>query len=161
MKSLSVFLATLFGTGYFPFAPGTVGSLFAAFTYLALPEYFFSDKSGEIYLFLIVAALFFISVKVSSEAEKTLGHDSGKIVIDEFVGYYASVLFLPHHWITALVALIFFRIFDIVKPSPIYETQKLKSGWGITVDDVAAGIFANICTYFFLIMLVKQFNITV
>ncbi len=91
---------------------------------------------------LIVLCL--IAVFLSTKAEKTLGKDNGSIVIDEFCGYYVSVLFLPHNWLIGLYAFALFRVFDIAKPFPIKKVQELPGGWGVVTDDIIAGIYTNI-----------------
>ncbi len=145
MKKLSVYFATIFGIGYFPFAPGTIGTLFAALIYYALPSGFFKTSYDNFIVAIILIGLSLIGVVITTKAEETLGHDDGKIIIDEFVGYFVTVLFLPKSLLLAIYAFIFFRIFDIAKPQPIYKIQSLPKGWGIMSDDIVAGIFGNIC----------------
>lgn len=76
--------------------------------------------------------------------EKDWGHDSGRIVWDEVVGMMITVAALPKEWLIYLVAFIVFRFFDILKPFPVNKSQNLPHGWGVMVDDVLAGIYANI-----------------
>jgi len=85
-----------------------------------------------------------ISVFFISEAEKVLGHDNGMIIIDEFWGYMVAVLFLPKTLFVVIAAFVLFRIFDIFKPEPVDMLQKLPAGWGVMVDDLMAGVYANI-----------------
>ena len=144
MKRLSVFISTLFGIGYFPKAPGAAGSFAAAVFYFLLPKkIFLSTVTETVYLTILVisavGSVFFIS-----KAEEILGHDNGKIVIDEFFGYLVAVLFLPKTLVIIGSAFILFRIFDILKPEPVNVLQKLPKGWGVLADDVMAGIYANI-----------------
>ncbi len=138
-----VWLSTVFGVGYFPKAPGTAGTAFAMLIYFVLPNYFFSLQ-GMIVLFFAIIALSLLSVYFTSESEKILGHDNGKIVIDEFVGYFFSIIFLPKHIIFMISAFLLFRFFDIKKPWIIDKVQNLPSGWGIMLDDIVAGIFTNL-----------------
>ncbi len=145
MKKLSVYLATIFGIGYFPVAPGTAGTLFAALIYYILPASLFKTNYDNFIVVIFLTGLSLIGVVITSLAEKTLGHDDGKIIIDEFVGYFVTILFLPKSLLLAIYAFIFFRVFDIAKPQPIYKVQSLPKGWGIMVDDIVAGVFANIC----------------
>jgi phosphatidylglycerophosphatase A len=84
-------------------------------------------------------AVFFIS-----KAEKKLGHDSNKIVLDEFMGYFIAVVFLPKTVLIAIFAFILFRFFDIFKPEPVNVLQKLPAGWGVMADDLMAGVYTNI-----------------
>lgn len=155
MRKLNIILATVFGAGYFPKAPGTIGTLVAAIIYFYLPAQIFDYTISilPVYLFLIMVCLSLISVYICSDAEKTLGHDDGKIVIDEFFGYFFAVFFLPKTILVIFLAFIIFRFFDIVKPPPIFQIQKMKAGWGIMADDILAGIFANVVIRIILLLL--------
>lgn len=132
-------IATVGFSGYFRFAPGTVGTGAAVlFIFLLRP----SDLS----LLLIIPPLFIIGVLASHHTEKILGKDSGHIVIDEFCGYFISVLFLPKSIGYIIAAFFLFRLFDIVKPPPVRNAENYFSGGaGIMLDDVLAGIYTNIC----------------
>ena len=145
MTKLSVYLATIFGIGYFPFAPGTMGTVFAFLIYYILPESFFKTNYDNFIVLIILIGLSFVGVAIISKAEEYLGHDDGRIIIDEFVGYFIAILFLPKSLLLAILAFIFFRVFDITKPQPINKLQNLPKGWGIMTDDIVAGIFSNIC----------------
>jgi phosphatidylglycerophosphatase A len=90
--------------------------------------------------------LFVLSVWFAGLAEEILGHDSKKIVIDEWAGMAVSTIFLPHTIGAYLVAFAAFRIFDVVKLPPAAQFEKLPGGWGVTMDDIAAGVQANILT---------------
>lgn len=131
-------IATGLFTGYFPKVPGTAGSA------LALAIFLFSGI-GDSYLFIpLIIFTFFIGVLTSSILEKSLGSDPSVVVIDEIVGMWISLLFLPSNLIIIISAFLLFRIFDIVKPFPCRKAEKLKLGWGIMLDDVVAGIYANL-----------------
>ncbi len=137
------FLASVFGVGFIPFAPGTFGTLFAAAVYLLLPTSLFSGQGwywlGGALLLKTGAAIW-----LSGKAEKTLGHDAPAIVIDEFCGYFVAILFLPKTLLIAVYAFVLFRLFDITKPFPANVSQRLPGGWGIVVDDLIAGVYANL-----------------
>ncbi len=141
---LYTYLATALGIGYIPKAPGTFGSLAAMAVYIAFPDAFFGMENLP---YTIAGLLLFclFSVYVSQKAEQNLEHDAPQIVIDEFCGYFVSVLFLPKTLLIALLAFILFRVFDIAKPFPVNRSQKLPGGWGIVADDVLAGIYSNLC----------------
>ncbi|MDD2543771.1 MAG: phosphatidylglycerophosphatase A [Candidatus Cloacimonetes bacterium] len=139
----STILATFFGIGFIPFMPGTFGSLAAFGIYLLLPQslYFGSGHyilSGSVLIFALIA------VFISRKAELILGEDAGSIVIDEVAGYFMATLFLPHNWLIGLYAFILFRVFDIAKPFPIYRSQAIPKGWGVVIDDLLAGLYANL-----------------
>jgi len=127
-SNLSVFTATLFGIGFFPFAPGTAGTLFAAAVYLLIPGLFFLQI---IPLLPILILLSLFSVYITGIAEKKLGKDDGRIVLDEFVGFFFGMILIPKKLLVVLIAFILFRLYDIIKPEPVFRLQKLNSGWNI------------------------------
>lgn len=134
---LAYIFATGIGSGYSPFAPGTVGSLFALIIFVVLPF-------GNIHWLAICILFFFIGVWAAKIVEEKHGNDPGIIVIDEFVGQWISLLFLPRTIMVYLAAFLLFRIFDILKPFPANDSQKLTHGWGVMIDDVIAGIYTNL-----------------
>ena len=131
--------------GYFPFAPGTVGTFAAMVAYWLLPD--LSETSR----LLVIAALFAAGVPASTRAESIYGiHDCGRIVLDEFVGYWITMMFLPQTPAYLIAGFVVFRIFDIIKPSPVRNLEKKYSGgMGIMIDDVAAGIYSNLVLQLF------------
>ncbi|MFC1898503.1 phosphatidylglycerophosphatase A [Candidatus Cloacimonadota bacterium] len=142
--NLSVFISTLFGVGYFPKAPGTAGTIVAACVYWLMSESWFASFPTNLYFVISILLLSLISVYFISKAETKLGHDNGKIVIDEFWGYMLAVAFLPKTLTVLILSFILFRIFDIFKPEPVNILQKLPKGWGVMADDLMAGIYANL-----------------
>ena len=142
------FLATGFGSGYFPVGPGTAGSLTACLILWWLHQLapiHFPGQYPYIYWFLVlILAFFFVGVFVSSKLEQEWGHDPSKIVIDEIVGMWIAFLAIPFEWTYLVIAFLLFRFFDILKPLFIKRAEKLKAGWGVMVDDVIAGIYANV-----------------
>ena len=132
-------IATIGYLGYIPFAPGTFGSLFALILFLL------TDLSLYAHFTLIVAGAI-VGTWASTVAEKLLNEkDSRKIIIDEFIGFYVSVLYLPKTWGFAVAAFLLFRFFDILKPLFIAKLEKtLSNGLGIMADDILAGIYTNI-----------------
>lgn len=130
-------IGTGLGSGYTPKAPGTAASLLALLIFFIFPL-------NSINWFILSILFFFVGVWSGSEIEKDKGEDPGLVVIDEMVGQWLAVIFLPYSWITLLIGFILFRVFDIFKPYPINRSQKLKAGWGIMIDDVLAGVYANI-----------------
>ena len=85
-----------------------------------------------------------LSIWVSGQAEPLFGHDSNRIVIDEFAGALVALVALPTHWHIMIPVFILFRIFDVVKPWPCRRFERLPGGWGVTMDDVMAGIYTNV-----------------
>ena len=135
---LTRLLATGLYTGLSPSIPGTTGTIPAWFLLWSfLPE----PPAVQIAVLAIIIGL---SVWLATEAEELFGHDSKKIVIDEWAGMMVAVLFLPHTLTAYLLAFGAFRFFDVVKLWPADQLEKLPRGWGVTMDDVAAGVQANI-----------------
>ena len=133
-------IATGFGSGLSPFAPGTAGTI------VGIPIYYiFSPFSWPMYL-LTILALSFLACYVSGEAERIFQKkDAAAIVIDEIAGFLWAMLLIaptPGH---VLLAFVLFRIFDIAKvfPANLCE-RRLPGGCGVVADDVVAGIYANI-----------------
>jgi phosphatidylglycerophosphatase A len=132
-------VATVGFTGYFPFAPGSFCSAIACLLVMVF-------NPSDLSLFLLILLLFLIGTISAHNTEKILGKDSGHIVIDEFFGYLISVLFVPRTTGYLFAALILFRVFDILKPPPIGTIEKrVPGGAGIMLDDLMAGIYANVC----------------
>lgn len=137
-------LAVGLGSGLSPKAPGTCGSFLAMFFCMALlmcPWYVTP---------IVTVITFFLGLKACNEAEKALGmHDHGGIVIDEFVGMFITILFMPQgQWQLAILAFVLFRIFDISKPFPVsYADRNIGGGLGVMVDDVLAGVYSLIAAH--------------
>jgi phosphatidylglycerophosphatase A len=133
------YIATLGFIGYIPFAPGTAGTAAGFLLVLLL-------NPDDVSLPIVAVLVFFLGMLTSHQAEKQLGKDSSHIVIDELCGYLISVLFIPSSIGYFIAAFILFRIFDIVKPPPIRKIEKVvPGGAGIMLDDVLAGLYANVC----------------
>ena len=129
------FAATFFYIGKLPFAPGTWVSLVILILWIFLPLSYFLQ-------FIVILILFSVGVISSKKtADAMNAHDPSEVVIDEAVGMGIALFMLPHSIAMYTMAFILFRIFDIFKPSFIYQIQNLPGGWGIMLDDVFAGIF--------------------
>jgi phosphatidylglycerophosphatase A len=138
MKWVSRLLATVFGLGLVPFAPGTAASAAAALGYVLVLH----DLSRPLYVALI-ALLFLAGVAASAAHAAELGQlDPGRIVVDEVCGQLIALAFLPAAWVPVGASFALFRFFDIIKPWPIRKLEKLPGGWGIMADDVGAGLAA-------------------
>jgi len=152
-KKFAYAIATFFGVGYFPIAPGTAGSL------ITLPIAFYFTYYGNIFAMLaFLAIVYAIGTVASKEVLKYAKHDPSFIVIDEVAGQMIPFLFAPQvffyifgillepkgWWIfVALPSFILFRVFDIFKPFPAsYFDKKVLNAHGVMLDDVAAGIYA-------------------
>jgi len=136
--------ATFFGAGYGKPGPGTWGSvaaflLWAAETFLRHP----SPHTTLIGLLIWIAIAIALGVPASTIVARQSGRkDPQIVVIDEVAGVWITLLFCPPDWIHGLICLILFRLFDITKPFPVRQLEKLPEGWGIVFDDVAAGLYA-------------------
>lgn len=129
-----------FGSGLAPFAPGTFGTL------AAIPFYYLlSFLTPEIYALLLVVGSIF-GFWICNITTKDLGvHDHKAIVWDEFIGYWVTMFMVPFSFKWAIVGFILFRFFDILKPYPInILDKKVPGGFGIMIDDIAAGACAAI-----------------
>lgn len=150
------FIATGGYLGYAPFAPGSVGALGCVILlWFLLPEIL--PRSAVTSLVLLgLSSLAFIALAVwaSTRAELHFGHDASRIVVDEYVGMLVAVLLLPKTIVVYAVAFVLFRIFDILKPFPARRAESLPGGVGIVMDDVIAGIYANVLVQ--IMLLVKQ-----
>ena len=134
-------IATALGSGYFPKAPGTAGSLFAI-----LLVFLFNIPQMTLVLLIIVFTI--LGIWSAGYVEKEIGDDPAIVVIDEVVGQWIALLFIPFTLIPVITAFILFRVFDIFKPFPIDQSQALKGGYGIIIDDIIAGVYANIIIQF-------------
>jgi phosphatidylglycerophosphatase A len=140
MNHFILLLATGFGVGYSPVAPGTLGTL------IAIPIYYFLSEIPLPLYEITLIGFFFLSVWVSENAEIFFGKkDDQRIVIDEMVGFLITMLWVPKTLLFIIMGFFLFRFFDILKPFPIRRLEKkLKGGYGVVLDDVMAGVYANI-----------------
>lgn len=135
----AVFLATTFLSGYFPVAPGTVGSFFAIVVlWLVAPVSWI--------LLTVLSIIFFLAgVWAAAQSDRYWEtKDSGRINWDECVGMVVSMIYLPKIWVLFLAAFFLFRFFDILKPFPVRQAESFPGGWGVMLDDVLAGIYTNL-----------------
>ncbi len=140
------FIATGGGLGYSPLAPGTAGTLgCGVLLWFLMPKDVIGSGSLAIFV-LSISTLAFIALSIwaSTKAEVVFGNDASKIVVDEFAGYLVAVLFLPKTLIVYIAAFLLFRILDVLKPFPAARAETLPGGVGIVLDDLVAGIYANI-----------------
>ncbi|MGL2730069.1 phosphatidylglycerophosphatase A family protein [Helicobacter pylori] len=138
--SLRMCFLTLFFSGYSKKAPGTIGSLVALL--LGLPILIFSANTlflGAIFVGLIAIA------QIDKEEEETKRHDSSYIVIDELVGMWLAMAISGLSLAGVVLSFIFFRVYDITKPSLIGKIDKeVKGGLGVVADDALAGVLAGL-----------------
>lgn len=140
MTRLAVFIATVGYAGYFPIAPGTLGSLAGLLVYLLV------WWSGSLVVEVgLIAVLFAVGVWAGTTAERFFGGiDPGPVVIDEVVGMLITLAFIPVGISGALLGFVLFRIFDVTKPFPAGRFERLHGGLGVMADDAMAAVYANI-----------------
>ncbi|UOS37762.1 phosphatidylglycerophosphatase A family protein [Helicobacter pylori] len=140
--SLRACFLTLFFSGYSKKAPGTIGSLIALL--LGLPVLIFS--ANTLFLAAILIGLIAIA-QIDKEEEESKIHDSSYIVIDELVGMWLAMAISGLSLVGVILSFIFFRIYDITKPSLIGKIDKeVKGGLGVVADDALAGVLAGLST---------------
>ncbi|HET6461307.1 MAG TPA: phosphatidylglycerophosphatase A [Syntrophales bacterium] len=134
------FLATGFCSGLVPFAPGTAGTIAGIPIYLA-----FSRTSWTVY-FVFAVAFTCLACYVSDKAERIFGEkDASYIVIDEMAGFQWTMFLIAPTVLHVFIGFILFRLFDILKIFPAgYFHRRLPGGYGVVIDDVVAGMYANI-----------------
>jgi phosphatidylglycerophosphatase A len=139
-NTLIKFFASGLYSGYSPVVPGTTGTVPAW-----LLAYFWLGHNQTV-LAIAAVALSIISIYLASLAEPIMGHDSKKIVVDEWAGMMISLLLVPFGLLNYIIAFVAFRGFDAVKVFPADRAENLPRGWGVTADDIVAGVQANILT---------------
>lgn len=145
------FIATGFGSGYSPIAPGTAGALLAMLIWWGYSLLFSHCISIPVLTFIVIVVFTFAGVWSSSVVEKYWGEDPSRVVVDEMVGTWIALLAVPEgaHWGYMLTAFVLFRFFDIVKPLGVRKMESLPSGFGIMADDILAGIYGFIVIYLY------------
>lgn len=146
-----IFVATGAWSGFLRPYSGTWGTIPAWLIGFFLFE-------GDLYPLAIATVLTFVlSVWAAGEAEPLFGHDAKRIVIDEWAGMFVTLLFVPLSLVNYIIAFIAFRFFDVVKLPPASQFEKLPRGWGVTMDDIAAGVYANLFTQL-VVWLLRQYH---
>lgn len=138
MRAVALALATCFGVGYAPVAPGTFGSLAGLALWMALPASSLPQAAAIIVTYLA-------GVWACTAAERHFGAtDPGPAVIDEVMGMLATMFMNPFTWLSVGAGFLLFRLFDVVKPYPTNRLERLPGGIGIMSDDLMAAIYANL-----------------
>jgi len=134
-------LGSGFFTGYIPFAPGTFGSL------MALAIYLIPGFENPTILLTFISLFSIIGIYVGNKFEKVYGKDPAQCTIDEMVGMWITLLFIPKYVWYILFAFIIWRILDIIKPFPANIFEKINGGWGIMLDDIMAGLYSLVLVH--------------
>ena len=136
---LAKVVATAFGSGYSPVAPGTAGSLVGLALFVPLAGRSLPVQLAAVAIVTVVGAL------AGGRVAKILGlEDPGLVVVDEVAGQWVTLLALPFTPVIAVAGFLLFRVMDIVKPWPARDLENLPGGWGIMADDLAAGVYAHL-----------------
>lgn len=153
MKTITNIFVSLFYSGYFKLWPGTFASVISILILFPVIKYQLVSKEIFIYIFFIIFTSSIFFIKKFSLYTNT--HDSGKIVIDEFLGIYLIFIFYDliyffNDFITIMLIFIFFRFFDIVKifPANIID-KKMNNSLGVLLDDIIASIYTILFLYSF------------
>jgi phosphatidylglycerophosphatase A len=137
-------VATFFGAGFGKPGPGTWGSVGALLIWLVAALFLhLAQQTLTLWLLGGIAVTLLLGIPAATIAARESGRkDPGFVVIDEVIGQWIALLGSRANWRDALIAMVLFRIFDITKPFPVRQLEKLPEGWGIVFDDVAAGLYA-------------------
>ncbi len=152
MKQIRLFekiIGSGFFTGYIPVASGTFGSL------VALLIYFIPGFEQAVIIIPVTIITFVIGLYISDKFEKVYGDDPAQCTIDEIVGTWIALLFLPKTIGIALTSFFIWRILDIIKPPPAKQSENLKGGWGIMMDDVISGFYTLVIMHIFILIIGK------
>lgn len=135
-------IATFLYVGHLPYAPGTFGTLAAV-------PLFYLISGLPVYLYLLITLVVIgVSVWASTIAEGIYDKtDPGQIVADEVSGYLVTMILIPPTVTNIVIGFFLFRLFDIIKPPPVRSFERLPGGWGVVIDDVAAGVYACVCLH--------------
>jgi phosphatidylglycerophosphatase A len=139
MKKIGIAIATFFGAGYMPVAPGTLASLLTALIV------YFTPLSTVPFLWMVLATavIYAIGVPAAAASERYFQkEDPRHCVIDEVAGQMVSLWLLPRQAVFYIAAFLAFRFFDILKPFPVNKSESLPGGFGIMTDDILAGFYA-------------------
>jgi len=135
---------SVFFTGFSPVAPGTVSSI------VALGIYLIPGFENPTFMLVVISVFTVWGVELGDKFEKKYGKDPAQCTIDEFVGTWISLLFVPKiYWILA-IDFVIWRLFDIIKPFPARAFEKLKGGKGIMLDDIVSGAYSLIIIHIFI-----------
>lgn len=139
-----------FYTGYIPLASGTFGSIAALLIYF-IPNF---EK-----LYVIIPAILIFSlwgIRLGTKFESLYGKDPAECTVDEVVGMWITLLFLPKDFFVALTGFVVWRTFDIIKPFPARKSESLQGGLGIMMDDIISAIYSLAIVHLILVIFGKH-----
>jgi len=156
-KSIAKAVATCLGSGLVPVAPGTLGTAFGLALYviiglsigMSLGDTDIKQLTVILLIGIVLATI--AGTWATKQLEDEWGHDPGRIVIDEVVGVWITLLFVPFSWVGIGLAFVLFRFFDILKPLGIKKIDEgMNSSFSVMLDDIIAGIYALISIHIIL-----------
>ena len=141
---LPVVIGTGFGSGFWPWGPGTAGALLATLIWIAC-----SYMLSPLYLLLLTLALIvvftFLGIWADNRLEPYWGEDPSRVVVDEMVGVWIPLMaVMPGVWWQPWAAFLLFRFFDILKPLGIRKMEDFPGGVGVMMDDILAGVYSAV-----------------
>lgn len=148
MNFIVKFLGSGFYTGYLKYASGTFGSIAALIIYL-IPGF----ERTEVIIPAIILFII-IGIPISSQFETVYGKDPSECTIDEVVGMWISLLFVPKKVLYISIAFIIWRLLDIIKPYPARQAERLPAGFGIMTDDIISAVYSALLMNFVVIRLI-------
>jgi phosphatidylglycerophosphatase A len=134
-------IASIFGIGYIKGGGTVAAAVTCVVLYLLWQQYWFNSP---LYLLILTIVITVLGIYVGDKVEPFWGKDSYRVVIDEVAGMMVTMLFIPANLYFLLAGLVLFRFFDIVKPLYIRRMEAFPGGTGVMMDDVLAGVYANI-----------------
>ena len=145
LNFINKLLGSGFYTGYIPFASGTFGSLAGLIIYY-IPGF---EKPVIIIPAIIIFTVY--GIYVGSQFEKVYGKDPAECTIDEIVGMWISLLFLPKILWVSIAVFLLWRLSDIIKPYPARQLEKLHGGTGIMIDDIISSFYVLLLVHLFIL----------
>mgnify|MGYP002713119656 CR=1 FL=1 len=144
---------TALGAGYSPIAPGTVGAIVGCAALWLFEKYNIISTTTTPLLFVgLIVVTTIMGIIATNKLEPIWGKDPQKVVIDEVIGMWITMLFIPLTWLNILIGFVLFRFFDIAKPLGVRKMENLGGGLGVMADDMLAGIYSNI-----ILLIILQF----
>lgn len=145
MKTIYKLTATALGAGYSPFAPGTMGALVGCIALWLFEESSLISTTTTPILFIgLIVITTILGIIATDKLEDDWGKDPSKVVLDEVIGMWITMMFVPLTLFNLLLGFGLFRLFDIAKPFGIRKMENLPGGVGVMADDILAGIYGNI-----------------
>lgn len=140
---LPTIIGTGFGSGFWPWGPGTAGALVATLIWLALSYIFSSPLQLVVATLLLIVLFTALGTWATARLMTFWGEDPSRVVVDEMVGVWIPLLVAPaSDWRYALAAFVLFRFFDILKPLGIRAVDRKKGAFYVMADDMVAGIYS-------------------